>query len=310
MPTSLSSLLHPHERAFAARLLNEHTLESLILDMLETVRAAGETILKPNFGKASAQTKVAFGEHEPVTEVDRAISTLILNAVRASLPGSYSEEEMPADADERRRESLLWQLDPLDGTQEFIEGYSSGVAIQGALLARLDGAYLPVAGIIHRPAHDSLWFTDQRFHVHWELKGKAQPLPSYQQDGTVRGLVRRVTPDPALDATYERVAAALGEKCELVQSGGAGSMFGDLLEGRANLMICKPDLSKAWDVSMAIPLLTARGGFICDLDGNDFSDLNGQELRNRQGFIASILYRKQQILSALSKAPRPSPHRH
>lgn len=299
MPTSLSSLLHPHERAFAARLLNEHTLESLILDMLDTVRAAGETILKPNFGKASAQTKVAFGEHEPVTEVDRAISTFILNAVRATLPGSYSEEEMPAHADERRRESLLWQLDPLDGTQEFIEGHANGVAIQGALLARLDGAYLPVAGIIYRPADDSLWFTDQRFHVHWELKGKAQPLPSYQRDGTLRGLVRRVTPDPLLDATYGRVAAALGEKCELIQSGGAGSMFGDLLEGRANLMICQHDLSKAWDISMAIPLITARGGFFCDLDGHDFIDLNQEELRNRRGFVTSLVYRKQDVLPLL-----------
>jgi 3'-phosphoadenosine 5'-phosphosulfate (PAPS) 3'-phosphatase len=107
--------LTARELAFQARLINELVLSSLLSEVAELMRRAAEEILRPNFGKVAAEQKMEFGLLEPVTAVDKKISAFLLEAVRTSLPGSYSEEELPPTSKERRRESLLWQFDPLDG---------------------------------------------------------------------------------------------------------------------------------------------------------------------------------------------------
>lgn len=56
---------------------------------------------------------------ELVTAVDINLSKIILAAARESLPQSYSEEELPT---EPCTADLLWQIDPIDGTDESAQG--------------------------------------------------------------------------------------------------------------------------------------------------------------------------------------------
>lgn len=295
MPAPIST----RSRALRCGFVNEHVLASLMTEVIELVRHAAESILVPNFGKVAAQQKIEFGLLEPVTEIDRKISAYILEAVRKSLPGSYSEEDLPANAADRRRENLLWQFDPLDGTQEYIDGYFRGVAIQGALLARTNDVYLPLSGFIYRAATQTLWYLDEQGELCCEINGKPHRPPELRRDDTLKGCVRKVVPDMALNDFYETLARQLGENCEVVDSGGAGALFIDLLDGSADVVIANQDRSKAWDIAMAIPLVEARGGFICDFAGRPFEDLNAVELRNMNGFISSIVYSKEELLPLL-----------
>lgn len=293
--------MNTRARALQCGLVNQLVLDSLISEAIDLVRHAADTILIPNLGKVSAEKKVEFGLQEPVTIIDRKISSFLLETIRQSLPGSYSEEELPADPGQRRVEKLLWQFDPLDGTQEYIDGFFEGVAIQGALLARVEECYLPLTGFIYRPATKTLWYLDQEGALRFEIAAAIHHPPALTRDGVLKGCIRKVDPSAELAAFYLSLAQQLGEQGEVVQCGGAGASFIDLLEGRADIFIANQDRSKAWDVAMAIPLIEARGGFVCDLNGKEFGDLNGTELRNLNGLVSSITYSKEEILPHIPK---------
>lgn len=58
-------------------------------------------------------------------------------------------------------------------------------------------------------------------------------------------------------------------------------------------------LSHFCGVSAAQPIIEALGGFVCDLTGQEISynkSDKAQDHFNRQGFIASIVFSKEQIL--------------
>ncbi len=87
--------------------------------------------------------------HDPVTEVDHAIEDLIRAEVHRQFPahGVLGEERAnggPADAD------IVWVIDPLDGTSNFINGI---------------GLFACSIGVLHRgrPVAGALWLPSNRF---------------------------------------------------------------------------------------------------------------------------------------------------
>ncbi|MGD0930198.1 MAG: 3'(2'),5'-bisphosphate nucleotidase CysQ [Candidatus Korobacteraceae bacterium] len=98
------------------------------------------------------------GGRDVVTEVDRAVNECLRGALLKSGEGWLSEE----DADDRSRLSneVVWVVDPLDGTREFVDGIpewciSIGLVIEGN----------PVAGGIYNPATCELFLGGMRSGV-------------------------------------------------------------------------------------------------------------------------------------------------
>jgi myo-inositol-1(or 4)-monophosphatase len=82
-----------------------------------------------------------------VTEVDQKVDALIGRRIRAAFPGHgiVSEEEAPHSCDER----IIWYVDPIDGTTNFVHGYpffcvSIGIVIDGEIAAGC--VYDPIKG--------------------------------------------------------------------------------------------------------------------------------------------------------------------
>lgn len=296
MSSNPNSSLFFREQAIASGLVSPQQLVEMNAVIFDAVREVSESILLPQQATVSAENKHAFGLMEPVTEVDRRISKILLERVGRYVPGSYSEEDMPAQSADRRTADLLWQFDPLDGTQEYIEGFTNGVAIQGALLARFGEHYHPISGFIYRPGTRVLWYTDECGRPHYERDGAPLLLPSLARDQVLRGGTRKVEPDANLNGIFTRLADRLGEDADIFETGGAGAHFCDLLDGTIDVFVANTGHSKAWDVAMGICLVEARGGFVCDRFGQPISDLNAHELRNVNGFVASIVYGKDELL--------------
>src|SRR5207247_3383839 len=79
------------------------------------------------------------GQHDFVTDADRAAEALIATALTGGVPGStvVGEELSP---DVTRSGDVVWIVDPLDGTTNFLHRYpqyavSIGCAVNGALCA-------------------------------------------------------------------------------------------------------------------------------------------------------------------------------
>ena len=89
----------------------------------------------------------------PVTRADRAAEAVLVQGLRALLPGvAIVSEEGDVEAAMAGVGSTYWLVDPLDGTKEFLKGlpeYTVNVA--------LVDAGVPVLGVIYAPAADCLY---------------------------------------------------------------------------------------------------------------------------------------------------------
>jgi len=104
--------------------------------------AAAEAIKQ--FAPGSITTRNS-GNHEVICSVDREVSHVLRRVLLGQGEGWLSEEE--ADDRTRLSQDIVWVVDPIDGTREFLDGtpewcISIGLTIGGAAVA--GGIYNPV----------------------------------------------------------------------------------------------------------------------------------------------------------------------
>ena len=207
-----------------------------------------------------AQDWTEKGRHDFVTEVDRACETLIAEVLTREVPGSrvVGEEHTPTlDVSG----DVVWIVDPLDGTTNFLHGYPQyAVSIGGVVSGALG------VGVVHDVARDLVyraslgggaWVGDQQLAVSTET------APG-------RALVGTGFPfkDQAPLDTYLRQFAAVMERTSGIRRAGAAALdLADLAAGRFDAFW---ELSLApWDVAAGIVLVREAGGRVTRLDGSE-----------------------------------------
>ena len=88
----------------------------------------------------------------PVSDIDMAVDALLTERLRGILPEAAWLSEETVDDPARLDARLLWLVDPIDGTRDYVRG-RSGWCISVALIA--DGQ--PVFAVMAAPAQDKLW---------------------------------------------------------------------------------------------------------------------------------------------------------
>lgn len=90
--------------------------------------------------------------NNPVSEADIAVDTFLKRELGALLPAAGWLSEETADDPARLGRDLIWLVDPVDGTRDFIRG-RSGWAVSVALIS----AGRPLIGILSAPARGETW---------------------------------------------------------------------------------------------------------------------------------------------------------
>jgi myo-inositol-1(or 4)-monophosphatase len=88
----------------------------------------------------------------PVSDIDIAVDALLTKRLRAILPEAAWLSEETIDDPSRLDARLLWLVDPIDGTRDYVRG-RSGWCVSVALVA--EG--LPVFAVMAAPAQDKIW---------------------------------------------------------------------------------------------------------------------------------------------------------
>ncbi|GGC04606.1 3'(2'),5'-bisphosphate nucleotidase CysQ [Novosphingobium endophyticum] len=111
------------------------------------VREAGRLALAgwPGDGHALDHWEKTPGS--PVCALDLAVDAFLKQELSALLPSAGWLSEETADAPERLRDQLVWLVDPIDGTRDFIRG-RDGWAISVALV----NTRRPLLGYLYAPA--------------------------------------------------------------------------------------------------------------------------------------------------------------
>ncbi len=91
-------------------------------------------------------------ENNPVSDIDMAVDALLSKRLKVILPEAAWLSEETVDDPSRLDARLLWLVDPIDGTRDYVRG-RSGWCISVALVA--DGQ--PVFAVMAAPAQGKIW---------------------------------------------------------------------------------------------------------------------------------------------------------
>ncbi|MFN2316402.1 MAG: inositol monophosphatase [Gemmatimonadales bacterium] len=199
------------------------------------------------------------GHHDFVTQVDRTAEAMITEALLEAEPGSrvIGEELRP----ELATQGLVWIVDPLDGTTNFLHGYpqfavSIAAAVDGELVAAAV-THIPLGVTFHAGRGSGAWLGDQRLAV------SHTRTPSHALIGTGFPFKHLHHMEE-----YQRQFAAVMRSTSGVRRAGSAALdLADVAAGRFDafweLMLAP------WDTAAGILLVREAGGVVTDLEGRD-----------------------------------------
>lgn len=223
-------------------------------------RSAGARILEHYENAQSVDIDYKDGDpSNPVTAADTDANALIVDGLRAAFPNDAILAEESPDSESRYQSRRLWCVDPLDGTQEFINRNGEFVVMIGLAI---DGEAR--MGVVYQPTTDELfWGADSSAGM--SKDGVSSPLnPSQVADPTS---ARLSISRSHRSTTVDRVARALGTTQE-TPCGSVGLKASRVARGLADVYVSTSDRTREWDACAPEAILRASGGMFTDGAGD------------------------------------------
>ncbi len=120
--------------------------------LLDIVREAGRIAHSRWPGDGHALKTWEKKPGDPVSEADLEVDRFLRRELAALLPSAAWLSEESVDDKGRLESGLIWLVDPIDGTRDFVRG-RSGWAVSVALVS----AGKPLIGVLVAPARDEIW---------------------------------------------------------------------------------------------------------------------------------------------------------
>jgi 3'(2'), 5'-bisphosphate nucleotidase len=221
------------------------------------------------------------GPKDPVTEADRRANDLICTRLAAEFPGVpiVAEESAVESFAEFRKSSDIFFVDPVDGTNEFIERRKDFVVMIGLVQGNR-----ATHGVMHAPALDLAWAGEVGAGATL-IEASGAHTPIHVSDRSEIGKARLVGSRSHRGPRLERMLGALGV-AELIPMGSAGLKGAYVARGAAEAYVAPFYAGKRWDVCAAEALVVAAGGRVTDAYG-DAIDYRAESLSNDRGVVAT-----------------------
>ncbi|HXD54204.1 MAG TPA: inositol monophosphatase [Solirubrobacteraceae bacterium] len=251
---SSDALLQADTRA-ATRVLAERDANALLLSAGEVVDRAARLLRQ---GRAHVGGLIAKGDRDYASRVDFQIEDMVKAELGDGIP--FLGEERGGHL----RAPLLWVLDPIDGTTNFIKG-SPLCAISLALLS--EGQ--PIFGIVDLPllgeryvarAGGGAYLNGRRLHV----------SAGGSLEDTVVGITDFAVADDRSNENPRHIAllSELAPRALGVRTHGSAALdLAWLAGGRLGATVMLSN--RAWDVSAGVLLAREAGGATYDWDGSE-----------------------------------------
>jgi 3'(2'), 5'-bisphosphate nucleotidase len=242
-------------------------------------RSAGEAILAKYGKPLCVEQKSLEDDVEPVTQADRIANELIVNGLKAEFPSDGILAEESVDTERRLSKSRVWLVDPIDGTNGFIDG-NGDFAVQIGLVENGEC----VAGIVYLPLTDVL-YRAVRGAGTWIERPELPPEKAAVSDRRRFSEMRLAASRSHRSSRMNKVVERFGFR-EEVQRGSVGIKVGLLVEEQCDLYIHLSGRTKQWDTCAPQLVLTEAGGRFTDLFGRPLN-YNVPDVNNRNGLVAS-----------------------
>lgn len=232
-----------------------------VQQVCQAVRQAGQQAEQLSRHQFQVSQK---GPDDFVTSVDQALDRQLSAQFATWFPedGIVTEENPQSTQAFHAGYSRLWVIDPIDGTDDFIQGKPAYAVMIGLLQN-----YHPVAGWVYAPVEDQMYFGGPGWGLFQALKGEipqelipkepAQPsdnfcpiLIGYKDQLRYGDIICQAIPEAQFDTL-----------------GSFGLKVLEVIQGRAGLYLYFNGRVKLWDTAGPLALAQAAGLTCCDLDG-------------------------------------------
>ena len=257
---------------------------------------------------ALQQSKQSFQVYEKgvddfVTTVDRALDQKLLLGFRRLFPddGIITEENAGTLQQFGHDHRRLWFIDPIDGTDDFIQGRADYSVMVGQVM---DGA--PIAGWVYAPAYRQLCWGGANWGLFQQSMDEERSNlhaaePPYRPDQRWSMVIG--------DKDRRRYGSVFQDHLPGVQFVSMGS-FGlkvlSVIRGYAGLYGYFNGRVKLWDTTGPLALAQAAGLICCDLEGNpirfELPFIERETLIHRQPILVGWPSYIQRFLPAIRRA--------
>jgi len=258
---------------------------------LDLAREAGAAILEFYKGPLEIEQKTGFDDREPVTQADKVANELIVKALRTAFPNDGILAEESIDTEHRLDKQRVWMIDPLDGTNGFIEGNGDfavqiGLVVDGEAL--LGVVYQPLTGVLYRAVREGGAWIERP-----DRDAEQARVSSRTELSGMRLAASRSHRSPRMD----KVVKSFRVKDE-IRRGSVGIKVGLIVEQQCDLYVHLSPRTKQWDTCAPEVILTEAGGRLTDLFGRPLR-YNILEVQNRNGIVATNGVAHEKIVRAL-----------
>ena len=253
-------------------------------------RAAGAAVME-FYTAQSAQTYVK-KDGSAVTDADLAADRIIRSTILEAFPHDALLTEEGADEATRLESPRVWIVDPIDGTNQFVERTGEFDMLIALIV---DGR--PVVSVSYQPTEDMLLSAMAGHGATIERHGTSGPfeLDALSQDDPPRLMTSIWLGYPENFAFFERMAVRLAAPAPKVSQSGIslrrimpGSQEADAVIGY-KLGETLDEQTFAWEWDFAAPdlIIHEAGGSMTDLEGHTHR-YNKPVPRNERGVIFSV----------------------
>lgn len=227
--------------------------------------------------------QVQYKQNEPVTVADVAVSKYILQRLQAALGDedfAYICEETYQSALPQDNSKLVWVIDPLDGTRDFIDK-TGDYAIHIALVKN----HRPILTVVAVPEAEKIYYATKGGGTFVDTPKTSVPV-KITSDKHIEDLILVVS----RSHRNERLNYLLQHlPCQTHKSvGSVGCKIATILEQQADIYISLSGKSapKDWDIAAPELILTEAGGKFTRFDGSPLQ-YNTGDINQWGGLLAS-----------------------
>ncbi len=253
-------------------------------------RAAGAAVME-FYTKHSAE-KYVKNDGSMVTDADLAADRIIRAAILDAFPHDALLTEEGVDDDARLGNARVWIVDPIDGTNQFID-HTGEFDMYIALI--VEGR--PVVAVTYQPTEDMLLSAVTGQGATIEQHGVSEPLhlTALTQEQPPRLLTSVWLGYPENVSFFERVAVRLGAPAPQVSNIGIslrrimpdGQLADAVVGYKPGTTIEEQTFAWEWDFAAPDLIIQEAGGKMTDLFGN-LLQYNKRIPRNERGVIFSV----------------------
>lgn len=227
----------------------------LLKNVLNIAQQAGEHLKRFYTKSVEIQIKA---DKTPVTEADLFVSQFLIEQLQQLTPDIpvLSEECCKIPLAERAKWQQYWIIDPLDGTQQFIDRTD-----QFSVMIALVSEHRPILGVIHAPILAKTYYAMDGEGAFVIENGEVIPLSP---------ICKKLAESDRLQITIgtsssQRIRQVVSQRYDIdfIKYGSSSLKAGLVAEGKADCYVRFGDTGE-WDTAAAEVLLREVGGQIFD----------------------------------------------